>query len=346
MCATGIGCLALVALGLLPGWWRWLRVPVLRSRLRASVAVPELRTGAPSLVYHGVIWRAGLLVARVVPAALAEALGATAAGLYALLHPRRRHVVGENLLPVFNEDRTRARACAYRLFRQFGRKLAALLRHESGAPMRYAPDEWSGWEHLEGPRKRNQGILLVTLHLGDWEFGGALLARLGLPLVVLTQAEPGNGFTELRQAARRREGIATIVVGSDPFAFVEVIRRLQEGAIVALLMDRPQPAGAVEVMLFNRPFRASIAAADLARATGCCLLPVYVVRTAEGCAAHMLPEIPYDRPALGDRESRRRLTGELLRAFEPVIRQYPDQWYHFIPIWPQSGRAEEQPDPS
>jgi uncharacterized protein len=30
VCATGIGCLALVALGLLPGWWRWLRVPASR----------------------------------------------------------------------------------------------------------------------------------------------------------------------------------------------------------------------------------------------------------------------------------------------------------------------------
>jgi len=269
------------------------------------------------------------------PPAVAEALGATAASVYALLHPRRRCVVVDNLLPVLEGDTARARACAYRLFRQFGRKLAALLRHESGAPMRYAPAEWSGWQHLDGALKRRQGILLVTLHLGDWEFGGALLARLGLPLVILTQAEPGNGFTELRQVARRREGIDTVVVGSDPFAFIEVIRRLQEGALVALLIDRPQPAGTVEVTLFDRPFRASVAAADLARATGCCLLPVYVVRTADGCAAHMLPEIPYDRPGLGNRESRRGLTGQILRAFEPVIRQYPDQWYHFIPIWPE-----------
>jgi hypothetical protein len=46
-----------------------------------------------------------------------------------------------------------------------------------------------------------------------------------------------------------------------------------------------------------------------------------------------LPPVPYDRAALRDREARRRLTQEIMRAFEPVIRQHLNEWYHFIPIW-------------
>jgi lauroyl/myristoyl acyltransferase len=88
------------------------------------------------------------------------------------------------------------------------------------------------------------------------------------------------------------------------------------------------------VELLGRKFAASIAAAELARASGCVLLPVYLPRTEKGYAAHILPEIPYDRPALRSRESRHKLTQEILRAFEPAIRQHLDQWYHFIPIWP------------
>ena len=98
-------------------------------------------------------------------------------------------------------------------------------------------------------------------------------------------------------------------------------------------MDRPPAQTAVTVELFGQPFRASIAAAELARATGCALLPVCVLRENEGYAAHMLPEIGYDRAALGNRDARQQLTQEILRAFEPVIRQHPDQWYHFVPVW-------------
>ena len=100
-------------------------------------------------------------------------------------------------------------------------------------------------------------------------------------------------------------------------------------------MDRPPPPKGVTVELFGRPFRASIAAAELARSTGCAIVPVYVLREAGGCAAHILSEIAYDRAAIGSREARGRLTQEIMRAFEPVIRQHVTQWYHFVPIWPQ-----------
>jgi lauroyl/myristoyl acyltransferase len=139
----------------------------------------------------------------------------------------------------------------------------------------------------------------------------------------------------LRQASRARRGIETLVIGEDLFAFVEVIRRLEGGATVALLVDRPLPSSAVEVELFGKRFAASIAAAELARATGCALLPVCLPREKDGYHARVLPEIAYHRRALGARETRQQLTQEIMRAFEPVIQQYLSQWYHFVPIWPK-----------
>jgi lauroyl/myristoyl acyltransferase len=153
---------------------------------------------------------------------------------------------------------------------------------------------------------------------------------------VITLVDPGQGFTELRRQLRARWGIETIVIGDDTFAVVEVIKRLQEGATVALLMDRPPASSAVTVKLFGQPFKASIAAAELARASGCVVLPVVLPRTGSGYLAHVMPEIPYDRAALGKREHREQFTAEIMRAFEPPIRQYANQWYHFVPIWPKS----------
>ncbi|HOC01727.1 MAG TPA: hypothetical protein PKM43_23640, partial [Verrucomicrobiota bacterium] len=73
--------------------------------------------------------------------------------------------------------------------------------------------------------------------------------------------------------------------------------------------------------------------AELARASGCALVPVYVVADGDAYAAHVLPEILYDRRAIGDREARCRLAEQILRVFEPVVRQHADQWYHFVPLW-------------
>ena len=154
-------------------------------------------------------------------------------------------------------------------------------------------------------------------------------------LTILTQAEPDDGLTDLRKAARARYGVDTLIIGDDGFAFVEVIKQLQVGADLAVSLDRPPDRGGVPVEFFGHPFEASLAAAELARASGCALIGVTIVRRPDGYAVKVLPEFIYDRKNLGNREARRELTQQILRAFEPEIRKDIEQWYQFTPIWPQ-----------
>jgi KDO2-lipid IV(A) lauroyltransferase len=263
------------------------------------------------------------------------------AALYWQFQPHRREVVIGNLLPALDGDRVAATRAARALFEEFAVKVAELWRFESGEAVAHWLTDWGGWEIFAAAHARGKGVLLVTPHLGNWEFGGAFLAKRGFTLLVLTQSEPGRGFTQLRQDSRARWGIETLVVGEDAFAFVEIIKRLQEGATVALLVDRPPAATAVTVELFGRPFQATIAVAELARASGCAIVPTFVVRKSGSYYARILPEIGYDRAAIGERAGRIRLTQEIMRAFEPAIRQHPEQWYHFVPIWPPDAQREE-----
>lgn len=306
-----------------------------------SPSCADAGPAAPSAFYRAWLWRLGLAAVRFLPTPVLRRICLLIAECYYRLHRARRAVVIRNLMPIVGGDRVRATSAAHALFRQFALKMIELWRFESGVAV--APWFTAGidWSILEEASRRGKGVLLLTPHLGNWELGGALLVEHGFPLLVLTQAEPGQGLTEIRQAARSRRGIETLVVGSDGFEFVEIIKRLQNGATVALLLDRPPVAKAVTVELFGRPFRASVAAAELARASGCALLGVTVIRQANGYAARILPEFHYDRSALGSREARSRLTQQILRAFEPEIGQHPDQWFHFVPVWPE----EEQPAP-
>lgn len=330
-----LGLLAL-ALVTLPACRRW-RALLPNRTSGANAGIPATSTYRPSVLYCAGVWRMGQFAVNLLPQRFSDMLGGLISGIYFALQPRRRSIVIENMLPIVGGDLSAAKAASRRLFRKFGSKVVGLLRHEAGAPIDYSMMDWSGGEILLNAKAKGHGVLMVTVHLGDWEIGGAQVANLGVKLVVLSQAEPGNGFTAMRQSSRARWGIETIVVGSDAFAFVDVIKRLQSGEVVALLIDRPPPSSAATVTLFGRPFRASISAAELARVTGCTLLPVYVVRGSHGFCAHVLPEICYDRRALGTRDARVLLTQEIMRAFEPAIRQYCDQWYHFVPIWPHRG---------
>ncbi len=306
-------------------------------------AASQLEAAAPSSLYRARLWALGLAFTRRLPDPLCAGLARTLGAAYRRVAPHRREIVIRNLLPVFGGHREAAARAARNLFQEFALKIADLWRYESGVAVDGWLAAWDGWELFLAAQARGRGVLLLTPHLGNWEFGGAFLVKRGHRLLVLTQPEPEPRLTELRRASRARWGIETLVVGADAFAFVEIIRRLQAGATVALLVDRPPPATAVTVELFGRPIQASIAAAELARASGCALVPTYIVRTPDGYRAQLLPEIPYDRAALGDRPARIELTQRILRAFEPAIRQYASQWFHFVPVWPNGASGPGAP---
>ena len=286
--------------------------------------------------YRGGFWRLGLMAARTFPPGLLKTIARAGAGLYLQLQPGRAGVVLENFIPVFKEDPSAARNAAHAAHKNFAAKLVDLWRVEGGENVTNWLTNNSELEIIHAARRRGRGALFITLHLGNWEHGGLLLKQLGIPLTILSLAEPDDGLTELRNAARARYGVDTLIIGEDDFAFVEVIKRLQSGTDLALSLDRPPERGTgVPVQFFGQKFYASLAAAELARASGCALIGVTIVRRRNGFAVKVLPEFVYERRALGSREARTELTQQILRAFEPEIRDNIEQWYQFTPIWPK-----------
>ncbi len=349
VCAVGIGANMIISVFLLPAWWVWLspksRVQSLKSKAgnrdegehESRFTNHVSRITPPSAFYRAGLWRFGLAVVRILPVRLVKGFSVIVAEFYFLFRRQRREMVVQNFLPAFAGNRVAAEKAAHRLHRKFALKLVDLWRVEGGVPVQNWLTNPGELEIIRTAQQRGCGILFITLHLGNWEHGGLLLNQLGIPLTILTQAEPDDGLTDLRIASRRRFGVETLIIGQDSFAFVEVIKRLQAGAALAISLDRPPAKGGVTVELFGHPFEAPAAAAELARASGCALIGVTIVRRRDGYAVKVLPEFAYDRRALGDREVRRELTRQILRAFEPQIRQDIDQWYQFVPIWPKDA---------
>ena len=302
----------------------------------ASVKLP----GHTPAFYRGGVWRLGLMAARIFPAALLKNFAMLMAELYMWVQPRRVEILVQNFLPVFDGDRFAAEAAACAAHRNFAAKLIDLWRVEGGEEVRNWLTNNIELEIIHAARKRGHGTLFITLHLGNWEHGGLLLKQLGIPLTILSLAEPDDGLTDLRNAARARYGVGTLIIGEGDFAFVEVIKRLQSGADLALSLDRPPERGiGVPITFFGQRFEASLAAAELARASGCALIGVTIVRRPNGFAVKVLPEFTYDRRALANREARAALTQQILRAFEPEISKNIEQWYQFTPMWGAGARG-------
>jgi KDO2-lipid IV(A) lauroyltransferase len=186
-----------------------------------------------------------------------------------------------------------------------------------------------GFQFLNEGRSRGRGTLLITGHLGAWELGGMVLAAEGFPVNVVTMREPTPKLDVWRQEYRSRFGIKTITVGADKFAFVEIIQALRRNELVAMLVDRPYLNSGVEVRFFGRPTLFSAAAARIWQHTGATIIPAFVLQLQPGrygCYAY--PSIEMDSGASTESNTQR-----VADVFEAIVREFPDQWYNFVPIW-------------
>ena len=237
----------------------WLLVPVLlfvyllrawrrKSRAGSGLSAPSTK---PSTLYQAKLWSAGVTLCRWLPSRCIESAARLLGRLYFRIASHRRKVVVQNLLPLLEHDSARAELVARELFSNFASKVADLWRYEGGESVWRHLTASAGWEHFEAATARGTGVLLVTPHLGNWEFGAPFLTHHGKKLLVLTQAEPDERLTQMRLSARARWGIETLVVGQDEFSFIEIIKRLHEGATVALLIDRPVAATGVTVEILR-----------------------------------------------------------------------------------------------
>jgi len=195
-------------------------------------------------------------------------------------------------------------------------------------------DDWCGLEHLENARARGKGAVLVTGHLGNWELGGLLLARRGFPITVVTLEEPSSELTRWRDRLRQRFGIKTITVGSGhDFAFVEMLQALRRNELLAMLVDRPYAGSGMPVDFCGPRTEFSSAPALLWQHTDAAVVPAFVLQQRGGhyisfaSAALEFAHGPEPRAALKEN------TQHLATHFEAIIRQYPEQWFNYVPIW-------------
>ena len=248
---------------------------------------------------------------------------------YTFCHTRRE-VVLQNLEPLVPDPVEREVVCR-NCFRNFLRMLHDFCDSAAGGQRRVNAlmAERRGFDALTAARARGRGTLLVTGHLGAWEMGGMVLAADGFPLNVVTLQEPTEKLDRWRKEYRRRLGIKTITVGSDKFAFVEIIQALKRNELVAMLVDRPYLRSGVPVNFFGRQTLFSAAAAKIWQHTQAAVIPAFVLQLSPGrygCYAY--PAIDM-RPENSLEENSQLMAG----VFQSIIRESPEQWFNFVPIW-------------
>lgn len=288
--------------------------------------------GQVERLQYGIVY--GLLVlARRLPMWLLTPLAAVVAtGAYWLL-PRRRRLANTNVHHALGDDDThRIAQASFRSFALTSMPEVVKLRGHLLAPdarewmRRRSPEAEAIFTTTKKLHEQYEGCIFVTPHIGNWELLPYVAAAVGIPLVIPVRPLD-NGFIEDLLARSRDE---TGQVFLDKWnALMKLQHHLGRGRSAAILADQ-NTLGGVAAPFFGRPALTTPVPALLAVRYERPIVVVACLRTGALRFTGWMGEPIFARVATTEKAEVLRLTEEMNRSMEQVIRAYPDQylWMH------------------
>jgi len=293
------------------------------------------------------LFRLAILVTRPLPLRLGYWFGERVALVcYWVIFPRHRRALNANLAHVLESDDPKlVSAVARRSFRNFGKYVVdfihfpSMTREEVRRRLRF--DQWG---ELEETRASGRGVIIVTLHFGNWDLGAAALAAHDYPINAIAETFAYPPMNGLVQGSRERLGMK--VIGHDHLG-PAVFRALRRGEMLAMLIDVAQKdgAGAIRVDFFGAPALVSSAPARIALRTNAWVLPAVVLRGPDDDTVirpHIDPSLREFSRTGDEGRDVAELTRLIMRSMEGAIRAHPGQWFIFRRIW-ESGAVSPAP---
>lgn len=251
-------------------------------------------------------------------------------------HSGTRQIVQENLRHVFGQETDEAtieetarqlfRNCLKNYYELFHQR--ALSWEEMGASLTV-----KGLEHIEEALAQGKGLVLATAHFGSPDGLMHLASLFSYPVTAPAEHLRPERLFRYLLSLRERGGV-TLLPADGPLR--GLFRALKRNEIVAVAVDRDTTESGIVVDFFGAPARLPDGPVQLAMRTGAKLALAFGRREPDNTYTieiHPLLELE----DTGDfRRDLRANVEKVVAGLERVIRQHPEQWLIFYPLWRSS----------
>ncbi|MDR1519389.1 MAG: lysophospholipid acyltransferase family protein [Planctomycetota bacterium] len=282
-----------------------------------------------------------LFVIARLPLPASSALCRFLAGLYRLIAGKRRRIAETQAAEILGLSPAGARELIKRNFRHYG-----LVMAEAAQLSRLCRKDFS--EHLDLAGldvlanrlfAEGRGIILVTAHFGNWEWGGSGFSCLSeRPGCCIARPFDNPLVYGLVKNLRGKNGLR---IFDKQGALRQALRALKNNEYLAILMDQDAGRDGLGSPFLGRPASTVTEPVKLALRTGSPLVPV-VLRRREGAARRFVMRYnPVPRradPAARPEAEIRRLVDLLNADLSRLILEAPEQWFWVHRRWKNPGR--------
>ncbi len=202
----------------------------------------------------------------------------------------------------------------------------------------------TGLERLDAALAQGKGCILISGHLGNFDYAIRHFANLGYALTVTQEHLKPERLHQLVAQVRSRPGVTWALVDS-PTGLRQLFGALRRNEIVIMPADRDIQGHGEVVPLFGAPARLPVGGAQLAQRTGAALLGVFPHRNGLAHGHGDIVDLPTLTPEeeAAEPDPLRRNLRRIAKLLEQQIERSPEQWVIFAPVWdaPSSLAASE-----
>ena len=186
-----------------------------------------------------------------------------------------------------------------------------------------------------------KGVILLGMHMGNWELITAYAKRTGLFMTAATANFPDQRINQLMISQRKLENMEIMPRGTG-MSSRKLFRCLKNKNILILIIDQDTNVPSTWVPFFGIPAKTPVGAAVFALKTGASVVSYNVIRDNDGTFRlkfDTLGIFARSHPAM--EQDVYSVTRKINQHLEQCIRENPQQWAWFHRRWRHRPSAEE-----
>jgi len=230
-----------------------------------------------------------------------------------------------------NADEKKLNGYVFEVFRNFGKYLADFVKTRKFTMEEILRDfDIEGQENLDKALSYGRGVIALTMHFGNWELSGSIMAGLGYPTSAIILEHKDRRINDFFVKRRALNGLRSIPLGASVKGCFKALKRNE---MVGIVGDKDYTSGGVPINFFGRQAIVPKGAAAIALKTGAAIVISILFRQEDDSFKYVFEEPIVYKPTGDEDADIRAIMALYFASFEKYIRRYPGQWYAFKKIW-------------
>ena len=239
-------------------------------------------------------------------------------------------------------SRIRSLFSIYRNYYIFGQVLLDKIAMLAGFQSKFTFD-FEGEEYL---RQMDNGGLLISAHVGNWEIAGQLLNRLEKTINILLLDAEHQQIKKYLSGVLTNRNVNFIVIKEDYSHLVQIKSAFERGEIIAMHGDRFIEGNKIMVFDFlGRPAPFPVGPVNIAARFGVPVSYVFAIKESKKhyhFYATPLRLVPFSQNLKKRDEFLREALEAFVMAFEKIAVKYPLHWFNYYDFWKLPVKTNEQ----